>query len=86
MVTLWILSEVIIALAPTRTNIGLCTHTMAQLADGLCGETPPRQHHTTTVPTALAKITEAVDQIKSLTRRFIAKDAIGMLRSRRLEP
>ena len=47
---------------------------MAQSADDLRGEIPPRQRHTPTASTALAKITEAVNQIKTLTSRSIAKE------------
>ena len=45
---------------------------MAQSADGL-HENTPHQHHTVT---ALARLTEAIDQVKSLTRRSAAKDTL----------
>ena len=48
---------------------------MAQSADGLRKNTP--HHHQTITPSmALARITEAIDQVKFLTRRSAAKDAL----------
>ena len=48
---------------------------MAQSADDLREDTP-HQYHTVTLSTALAKLTEAINQVKSLTRRSTAKDAL----------
>ena len=64
-----------VTLAPLRTNIGKRSHTMAQSADGLREDTP-RQHRTVTPSTALAKLTEVIDRIKSLTRLSTAKDVL----------
>ena len=49
---------------------------MAQSAEGLRGKTPRSQHLTATPSTALTKITEAVDQIRTLTKRSRKKDAL----------
>ena len=48
---------------------------MVQSADGL-RENTPHQHHTVTPSMALARLMEAIDQVKSLTRRSAAKDAL----------
>ena len=49
---------------------------MAQSTEGLRGKTPRSKRHTATASTAVKKITEAIDQIKALTRRSIARDAL----------
>ena len=48
---------------------------MAQSADGLRKNTP-NHHHTITQSTALARLTEAINQGKFLTRRSTVQDAL----------